>query len=91
MVTRITARTIGTDVVSVQPMSSPYSNSEGFNKIIAETKTINRDKKLDSILNDEEYQEMKVEDHPDYPLKLGKLVSGGLFYMDYKYNNNKNP
>lgn len=76
--------------------------SMGDEKLLEEAKikvaAINRDRKIDSILFDEDYQELKLEDTEEYQeyLKSG-LVSvkplsaptGQLFYMDYKYDDNK--
>ena len=45
-----------------------------------DVKIENRDRKIESIVEDKEFEEMKVEDHPDY-----KGPSGQLFYMDFKY------
>jgi hypothetical protein len=43
----------------------------------------NRDRKIESIVDDKEFEQMKIEDHPDYVKP--KLPSGQLFYMDFKY------
>lgn len=82
MAMKISAQTIGMDLVSVQPMTGPGGMSnEERERIEAEIKQKNRDGKIDSLIEGVEYKEEKVEDHPDY-----KPGSGGqLFYMDYTY------
>ena len=82
MAMKISAKTVGLDLVSVQPMSGPGGMSkEERERIEAEIKQKNRDGKIDSLIEGTEYKEEKVEQHPDY-----KPGSGGqLFYMDYTY------
>ena len=83
MAMKVSAQTIGLDLVSVQPMSGPGGMSkEERERIEAEIKQENRDSKIDALVEGTEYNEKKVEEHPDY-----KPGSGGqLFYMDYTYN-----
>jgi hypothetical protein len=79
---KISAKTIGMDLVSVQPMTGPGGMSkEERERIEAEIKQKNRDGKIDSLIEGTDYKEEKVEDHPDY--KPGNIP---LFYMDYSYN-----
>ncbi len=78
---KISARTIGMDIVPVQPMSGPGGMSqEERERIEAEVKGENRDGKIDALIEGKEYTEKKVEDHPDY-----KSGGGQLFYLDYTY------
>ena len=79
---KLSAQTIGMDLVSVQPMTGPGGMSEEEReRIKAEIKQKNRDGKIDSLIEGTEYKEEKLENHPDY-----KPGSGGqLFYMDYTY------
>jgi len=79
---KITTQTIGQDLVSVQPMTEPGGISkEERERIEAEIKQENRDSKIDALVEGTEYNEKKVEEHPDY-----KPGSGGqLFYMNYTY------
>jgi hypothetical protein len=80
---KIAARTIGNDLVTVQPLSSPGGMSEKeLERIKSEIKQKNRDNKIESLLEDKEFKEVKVEEHPDFN------TSGLLFYLDYKYNKN---
>jgi hypothetical protein len=77
---KISAQTVGLDLVSVQPMSGPGGMSQQEReRIEAEVKGENRDGKIDALIEGKEYTEKKVEDHPDY--KEG----GSLFYIDYTY------
>lgn len=79
---KITAQTIGTNLVSVAPIGGGNSGDE-MDAIRKEVKVENRDRKIDSLIENEEFEEMKVEDHPDY--RVSKGPSGQLFYLDFKY------
>ena len=79
---KIVSQTIAQDLVSVQPMNGPSGMSkEKKERIESEIKQKNRDGKIDSLIEDTEYKEEKVEEHPDY-----KPGDSPLFYMDYTYN-----
>lgn len=80
---QIASQTIGQHLVSVNPIGI---GSDKLDQIKKEVKSINRDKKIDSVIEGSDYKEMKVEDHPEY--KDG-LPSGNLFYMDFKYDSKK--
>jgi hypothetical protein len=77
---KISAQTIGMDIVPVQPMSAPLMgmSQEEIERIEAEVKGENRDGKIDALIEGKEYTEKKVEEHPYYK-------TGGLFYIDYTY------
>jgi hypothetical protein len=77
---KISAKTIGMDIVPVQPLSAPLMgmSQEERERIEAEVKGENRDGKIDALIEGKEYTEKKVEEHPDYK-------TGGLFYIDYTY------
>jgi hypothetical protein len=62
---KVAAQTIGKDLISVQPMKAGISQ-EKMDQIAGEVKSENRERKIDSIVEGGEYQEMKVEDHPEY-------------------------
>ena len=79
---KISAQTLGTDLVSVAPMGGGNSGNE-MESIRKQVKVENRDRKIDSLIENKEFEEMKIEDHPDY--KEGKLPSGQLFYLDFIY------
>jgi len=78
---KISAQTIGIDLVTVQPMDG--LTNEERERIKREVATINRDRKLDSILEDKEYEEFTEKDHELFP-KI-KMQSSQLFYLDYAY------
>ena len=66
MAMRVASRTIGMDLVGVNPMDA-YVTDEMIKDVDRE----NRDRKIESITEDKEYNEMKIEEHPDY--KKGPL------------------
>jgi len=76
--------------------------SMGDEKLLEEAKikvaATNRDRKIDSILSDADYEELKLEDTEEYQeyLKSGldsvkplSAPTGQLFYLDYKYDDKK--
>ena len=79
---KVSAQTIGTDLVTVAPIGGGNSGPE-MESIRQDVKIENRDRKIESIVEDKEFEEMKVEDHPDYIKPKGP--SGQLFYLDFKY------
>jgi len=81
MAMKVSAQTIGLDLVSVSPLPGPGMSEEKYKEIESEIKKENRDAKIESITEDKEFVEKKIEDHPDY-------VSGPrskLFYLDFQY------
>ena len=81
MAKKIAAQTIGLDIVTVKPMNSPGGTSEEtMRRIKAEVKAENRQRKIDNLLEGEEYKEMDITEHEDY-----NGPTGGLFYMDFVY------
>lgn len=82
MAVKVAAQTIGTDLVSVMPIGGGNSGPE-MESIRQDVKIENRDRKIESIVEDKEFEEMKVEDHPDYIKPKGP--SGQLFYLDFTY------
>ena len=82
MAMKVSAQTIGTDLVSVAPIGGGNSGTE-MESIRQDIKIENRDRKIESIVEDKEFEEMKVEDHPDYIKPKGPL--GQLFYLDFQY------
>lgn len=78
---KIVAKTVGLDIVSVKPMSSPGGTSEEtMERIKAEVKAENRERKINNVLDDEDFKEMDITEHPDYNGPVGNL-----FYLDYSY------
>jgi hypothetical protein len=80
MAMKVAAKTVGFDLVSVVPMGS--NTGDELDRIQAEVKAENRDRKIESVVDGKEYEEMKVQDHPDF--KAGPR--GELFYLDYAYS-----
>ena len=75
---KVAAKTVGLDLVSVQPMSGPGGTShEEMDRIKAEIKAENRGGKIDSILEGKEFKEKDISEHPDY-----KGPVPNLFYLD---------
>lgn len=77
---KIASRLVANDLVSVQPLGGP--SPDKLDEIKKEVKSTNRDRKIDSVIEGKDYEEMKVEDHPDFKKGLPK---GSLFYLDYQY------
>ena len=77
---QIFAKTV--DIVPVMPIGGGNSGAE-MESIRQDVKIENRDRKIESIVEDKEFEEMKVEDHPDYIKPKGP--SNQLFYMDFIY------
>ena len=82
MAMKVSAQTIGTDLVTVAPIGGGNSGPE-MESIRQDVKIENRDRKIESIVEDKEFEEMKVEDHPDYIKPKGPI--GQLFYLDFQY------
>ena len=69
------------DLVSVQPLPGPGGNTkEEMDRIQAEIKAENRQGKIDSVIENKEYKEKEIKDHPDY-----KGPNIDLIYLDFKY------
>lgn len=79
MATRIVAQTVGLDLVSVVPLGS--NTTEELDRIKAEVEAENRDRKIDSVIEGQQYEEMKVNEHPDFV----PGPRGDLFYLDFCY------
>ncbi len=81
MAMKVASKTIGLDLVSVQPLASPSMSQEEIDRINNEVKKENRDGKIDALIEGKDFKEMKPEEHPDW--KSGP--TGKLMYMDFKY------
>jgi len=79
MATRIAAQTVGLDLVSVVPLGS--NTTEELDRIKAEVEAENRDRKIESVIEGQDYEEIKVNDHPDFV----PGPRGDLFCLDYSY------
>lgn len=77
---KVAAKTIAMDLVSVSPLGTV--NEKEMDRIKREVASENRERKINSLTEDSEYEEMKISDHPDY---LTKGPKGELFYLDFKY------
>ena len=77
---KVCAKTIGLDLVEVKPMNSPGTSEETMKRIKAEVKAENRKRKIDNLLEGEEYKEMDITEHEDY-----NGPNGSLLYMDFVY------
>lgn len=82
---KVAAKTIGFDLVSVQPIGG------GDPKLLEAAKTkvkaTNRERQMDSVLEDKPFEPLKIEDTEEY--KEYSKYSGpkmNLMYLDYQYN-----
>lgn len=82
MAKQIFAKTVGLDLVAVQPIGGGNS-SEQLKEIRDDIKIENRDRVIESIVDNKEYKEMTIEEHPDYIKPSGPISQ--IFYMDYTY------
>jgi hypothetical protein len=78
MAMKVAAQTIGMDLVSVVPMNS--NTTDELESIKAEVAAENRERKIDSVIEGKDYEEMKLNEHPDFNGPRGEL-----FYLDYSY------
>lgn len=76
---RVASRTIASDLVKVAPLDG-ITNEER-----SRVKSLNRENKINSILEDTEYKELKVSDLPGY-----KGPKSKLFYLDFVYDSSSN-
>jgi hypothetical protein len=82
MAMKVAAQTVGLDLVSVLPMNN--NTEEEITIIKAEVEAENRNRKIDSLIEGTEYEEMKITEHPDFE----QGPRGDLFYLDYVYSEN---
>lgn len=86
---RVAATTLSQDIVTVVPMGGSIP-MEKINEIENRLKSENRTSKLDSLIDDKEHIEKKLEDDSEYQeLKKEIGPKGSLFYLDYKYEDNR--
>ena len=67
MVMKVAAQTVGLDLVSVLPMNN--NTDDELTIIKAEVEAENRNRKIDSLIEGNEYEEMKITEHP------GRIIS----------------
>ena len=53
-------------------------------KIKSDLKAENRDRKIESLVDDKEFKEMKVEEHPYY--RAPETPRDTLMYLDFVYD-----
>lgn len=80
MAMRLASQTVGLDLVSVKPLDS-FNTDEELERMKNEVKAENRERKIDALTENKDFEEMKVEEHPDY--KTGPKPK--LFYLDFQY------
>lgn len=91
MAMKVSAQTIGLDLVSVKPMSG-FADEKLLEKAKKKVTAVNRDRQIEEILDDKEYVPLKIEETEEYK-QYHSSPKGNLFYLDYKYGNtasNKN-
>jgi hypothetical protein len=76
---KIAAKTFGQDLVSVQPIEPPIT-PEKLDEIKRDVISENRNRKIESITEQIDYNEMNINEHPDYK------SNGTLLYLDFKYD-----
>lgn len=81
---KVASKTVGLDLVSVTPIPGMGNSQEEMDRINAEIKAENREGKIESVLENKEYKEKTVKDHPDYKGPIGDLM-----YLDFKYDHKK--
>ena len=88
---KVLPNTIGSGLTSVSPFASQDEVDKVKNRFVIE----NREESIESIIEDKEYIEKKLEDDEEYKelMKRGVTPMGmpqcNLMYMDIKYNNDK--
>lgn len=81
---KIAAKTISNDLI--------FASEEEINAVKSRVQSDNRDGKIDSVIEDKEFTEKKLEDDPEYKELMKKGVTpmsaptGTVFYLDYKYD-----
>jgi len=81
---KVAARTIGQDI-------GGFYTQEEMDSVKNRVRQENRDGKIESVLEDKEFKEKKLEEDEEYKKLLKKGVTpmsgptGQLFYLDFKY------
>lgn len=83
MAMKVAAKSIAIDLC--------FASEEEIKEVKSKVQSQNRDGKIESIIEGEEFVEKKLEDDPEYKELMKKGVtplsapSGQLFYLDFKY------
>ena len=86
---KVSAKTIGLDLVSVNPIGG--GDPKLLEAAKSKVKATNRERQMDSVLEDKPFEPLKIEDTEEY--KEYSKYSGpkmDLFYIDYQYGTNTN-
>ena len=81
---KVAAKTIANDLI--------FASKEEIEEVKNRIQSENRDGKIESIIEDKEFVEKKLEDDPEYKELIKKGVTpmstptGNLFYIDFKYD-----
>ena len=73
----IFARTISADLIPVVPLCGTKEEND---RISQEVFSENRNRKIDSVIDGKKFEEMKINEHPNY-----KGPNAELFYINYVY------
>jgi hypothetical protein len=82
---KVAAKTIGQDLVSVNPIGG--GDLKLLEAAKSKVKATNRERQMDSVLEDKPFEPLKIEDTEEY--KEYSKYSGpkmDLMYLDYQYN-----
>ena len=67
------------DLVAVKPIGG--NSDDELNIIKSEVASENRDRKIESLIDDKEFEQMEINQHPDF--KPYPVID--LMYFDFKY------
>jgi hypothetical protein len=84
---KVAAKTIGQDLVSVNPMDPTGIPDDELERVKVRIKKENRQAKIDSVVDEKEFVEKQLEDDKEYKKLADKygLPKGNIFYLDYRY------
>ena len=77
IIKKISPKTMGLDLVSVEPMTESGNTIEEREEIKREVLEINRSSKIDTIIDGKDYFEMDIADHLNYKSRIS------FFHIDY--------
>lgn len=82
---QVSAKTIGLDLVSVQPMKG-FGDEELLKKAEKKVTAVNRERQIDDILHDIPFEPLDIKDtdeYKEYEKTCGPKAN--LMYIDFKY------